>query len=69
MSTVVITGASSDIGRAAALHLNELGFKVYGGVRRLNDGERVRAAAAHPGALHLLLLDGTPPRSPRPAMR
>jgi NADP-dependent 3-hydroxy acid dehydrogenase YdfG len=59
MQTVVITGASSGIGRDAAVHFNELGFTVYAGVRRLDDGERVRAAAADPRALHPLVLDVT----------
>jgi NAD(P)-dependent dehydrogenase (short-subunit alcohol dehydrogenase family) len=35
---IVVTGASSGIGRATALHLNELGFKVFAGVRKEEDG-------------------------------
>ncbi len=42
---VVITGASTGIGHASALHLASLGFKVFAGVRREEDAERLRAAA------------------------
>jgi NAD(P)-dependent dehydrogenase (short-subunit alcohol dehydrogenase family) len=38
---VLITGASTGIGRATALHLERLGFDVFAGVRREEDGERV----------------------------
>jgi NAD(P)-dependent dehydrogenase (short-subunit alcohol dehydrogenase family) len=41
---VVITGASTGIGHASALHLSSLGFRVFAGVRRAEDGERLRAA-------------------------
>jgi len=44
--TVVVTGASSGIGRATALHLGELGFEVLAGVRKEADGEALGAAAA-----------------------
>ena len=36
---VVITGASTGIGRTAALHLDGLGFRVFAGVRKASDGE------------------------------
>jgi NAD(P)-dependent dehydrogenase (short-subunit alcohol dehydrogenase family) len=42
---VVITGASTGIGHASALHLASLGFKVFAGVRREEDAERLRSAA------------------------
>jgi NAD(P)-dependent dehydrogenase (short-subunit alcohol dehydrogenase family) len=35
---VVITGASTGIGAACALHLDRLGFTVFAGVRKLEDG-------------------------------
>lgn len=57
--SVLITGASSGIGEDAALYLNELGYTVFAGVRRAEDGERVRSRAARPGAFHHLLLDVT----------
>ena len=36
---VVITGASTGIGRATALLLDELGFRVFAGVRKSVDGD------------------------------
>lgn len=54
---VVVTGSSSGIGRACALHLDELGFQVLAGVRGEEDGERLRADAS--GALEPLILDVT----------
>jgi NAD(P)-dependent dehydrogenase (short-subunit alcohol dehydrogenase family) len=41
--TVVITGASTGIGRACALHLDSLGFDLFAGVRKPEDGERLAA--------------------------
>ena len=41
--TVLVTGASSGIGHAAALHLRQLGFDAVGGVRRDEDAERLEA--------------------------
>ena len=54
---VVVTGSSSGIGRACALHLSGLGFHVLAGVRRQEDGERLRADAS--GTLEPLILDVT----------
>jgi NAD(P)-dependent dehydrogenase (short-subunit alcohol dehydrogenase family) len=39
--TVVVTGASTGIGEATALHLRELGFDVVAGVRRDEDAQRL----------------------------
>src|SRR5206468_1292084 len=41
--TVVITGASTGIGRATALRLARAGFAVLAGVRRDEDGADLRA--------------------------
>jgi NAD(P)-dependent dehydrogenase (short-subunit alcohol dehydrogenase family) len=43
---VVITGASSGIGEASALHMEGLGYQVFAGVRKEADGERLRDASA-----------------------
>jgi NAD(P)-dependent dehydrogenase (short-subunit alcohol dehydrogenase family) len=59
MKSVVITGASSGIGRDAALYFNHLGYTVFAGVRRLGDGEHVKAMAAHPEAFVPVQLDVT----------
>src|SRR3954451_6743464 len=54
---VVITGASTGIGRACALELSRRGFHVFAGVRREADGEALRRDA--PGELTVLELDVT----------
>lgn len=59
MRTVVITGASSGIGRDAALHFNQLGYRVFAGVRTLDDGRQVAAASADPAHCVPLQLDVT----------
>ncbi len=43
---VVITGASTGIGRACALRLDRAGFDVFAGVRKPEDGEALVAAAS-----------------------
>jgi NAD(P)-dependent dehydrogenase (short-subunit alcohol dehydrogenase family) len=40
---VVVTGASSGIGRATAVELTRAGFYVFAGVRKPEDGHRLRA--------------------------
>jgi NAD(P)-dependent dehydrogenase (short-subunit alcohol dehydrogenase family) len=40
---VVITGSSTGIGAATALHLADRGFHVFAGVRRRQDGEALAA--------------------------
>jgi NAD(P)-dependent dehydrogenase (short-subunit alcohol dehydrogenase family) len=44
--TVVITGASTGIGEACALHLDKLGLRVFAGVRKESDAERLRQAGS-----------------------
>lgn len=57
---VVITGASSGIGRATALHLARSGHHVFAGVRKQADGDALKDAA--PGcAITPLLLNVTDP--------
>jgi len=41
--SIVMTGASTGIGEACALELDRRGFRVFAGVRREADGERLRA--------------------------
>jgi NAD(P)-dependent dehydrogenase (short-subunit alcohol dehydrogenase family) len=57
--SIVITGTSSGIGRAAALALAARGFHVFAGVRREEDGEALRAAAS--GGVTPVRLDVTDP--------
>jgi NAD(P)-dependent dehydrogenase (short-subunit alcohol dehydrogenase family) len=44
--TVVVTGASTGIGEACALHLDRVGFAVFAGVRKDADGEALRQKSA-----------------------
>jgi NAD(P)-dependent dehydrogenase (short-subunit alcohol dehydrogenase family) len=43
---VLVTGASTGIGEATALRLDSMGFRVFAGVRKEEDGERLRAAGS-----------------------
>ncbi len=45
-TAVVVTGASTGIGKATAIHLDSLGLHVFAGVRREEDGEALRAQAS-----------------------
>lgn len=54
---VVITGASTGIGAACALHLDRLGFFVFAGVRTIQDGEALQRQGTD--RLVPLLLDVT----------
>ena len=54
---VVVTGTSTGIGAATALHLADKGFHVFAGVRREADGEALRAQA--PERLTPLIIDVT----------
>ena len=53
MKTVVITGASTGIGRSAAEYLAEQGWRVFAGVRKEADG--VPLKAAHENIVPILL--------------
>ena len=44
--SVLITGTSTGIGRASALHLDDLGFTVYAGVRRTEDAKTLSQDAS-----------------------
>ena len=48
MSTkaIVITGASTGIGQACALHLDKLGFRVFAGVRNETDASSLKQASS-----------------------
>ncbi len=54
---VLVTGASTGIGEACALRLDELGFRVYAGVRKTADGEALLGKCS--GSLKPLILDVT----------
>jgi NAD(P)-dependent dehydrogenase (short-subunit alcohol dehydrogenase family) len=56
--TVLVTGASTGIGEATALHLKELGFDSVGAVRKDEDAERLRSRG-----LRTVKLDVTDPAS------
>jgi NAD(P)-dependent dehydrogenase (short-subunit alcohol dehydrogenase family) len=54
---VLITGTSTGIGRATALYLDRLGFRVYAAVRRPQDADRLCAEGSE--RLRPLLMDVT----------
>ncbi|MFK0291865.1 SDR family oxidoreductase [Streptomyces sp. NPDC090442] len=69
MKTVVVTGATSGIGRATALDLATHGFHVIGTARSMAKAERLVSAAAERGhSLRTVLLDITNPDSCRDAV-
>ena len=45
-TAVLISGASSGIGKACAMYLDKLGFKVYAGVRKTIDAEELKTIAS-----------------------
>jgi NAD(P)-dependent dehydrogenase (short-subunit alcohol dehydrogenase family) len=53
--TVVVTGASTGIGEACALHLDTRGWRVFAGVRREQDGQTLQRKASE--RLTPILLD------------
>lgn len=54
--SVLVTGASTGIGEACALRLARHGWRVFAGVRKADDADRLRVA---PGALEPLMMDVT----------
>ncbi|HZR46852.1 MAG TPA: SDR family oxidoreductase [Candidatus Manganitrophaceae bacterium] len=54
---VVVTGTSTGIGAASAMHLDSLGFCVFAGVRREKDGETLAQKSA--GRITPLVIDVT----------
>jgi NAD(P)-dependent dehydrogenase (short-subunit alcohol dehydrogenase family) len=58
---VVITGASTGIGAACAHRLDQMGFQVFAGVRKISDGEALQQQSRH--GLTPLYLDVTEPES------
>ncbi len=57
MKSVLVTGASKGIGEACVARLAGEGFRVFAGVRRQEDGERLRAQSGE--AVRPVLLDVT----------
>jgi NAD(P)-dependent dehydrogenase (short-subunit alcohol dehydrogenase family) len=58
MTTTVVTGANSGIGRATAIHLASQGHVVYGTVRSLDKAAKLRAMASDAGVeVRLVELD------------
>lgn len=45
-TTILVTGASSGIGEACALHFDAMGMRVFAGVRRESDGAALRRKAS-----------------------
>jgi NAD(P)-dependent dehydrogenase (short-subunit alcohol dehydrogenase family) len=58
--SVVITGASTGIGRGCALRMDALGWRVFAGVRRQSDGASLQAEASE--RLIPVMLDVTRPQ-------
>lgn len=46
MESILITGTSTGIGRATALHLDKLGYKVFAGVRKDEDAKALKREAS-----------------------
>src|ERR1700679_1336353 len=58
MRSVLVTGASTGIGRATAMRLDAAGWRVFAGVRKEADGEALSAAGARVVPLLLDITDG-----------
>ncbi len=55
--SILITGASSGIGKACALHLDKMGFMVFAGIRNEEDGDTLKKQASD--RLKPIILDVT----------
>jgi NAD(P)-dependent dehydrogenase (short-subunit alcohol dehydrogenase family) len=64
---VLISGASTGIGRACAEHLDRLGFTIFAGVRKQSDADSLRGSAS--GRTQPVTLDVTDSESITSAMR
>src|SRR2546429_6668900 len=64
---VLISGASTGIGRACAEHLDGLGFAIFAGVRNQSDADSLRGAGS--GRTQPVMLDVTEPESIASALR
>jgi NAD(P)-dependent dehydrogenase (short-subunit alcohol dehydrogenase family) len=58
---VLVTGASTGIGRATALHLASTGWHVFATVRKRADADELAGLAHHSGSVTPLLMDVTDP--------
>ncbi|MFH9606526.1 SDR family oxidoreductase [Streptomyces sp. NPDC017448] len=65
---VLVTGASSGLGRACALQLARVGFRVFAGVRRLPQGEEL-AALSPSGRIRPVRIDVTDEESVAAAVK
>jgi NAD(P)-dependent dehydrogenase (short-subunit alcohol dehydrogenase family) len=54
---ILITGASTGIGRACALHMDKLGHQIFAGVRKESDAQSLKEAASD--RLHPVMIDVT----------
>jgi NAD(P)-dependent dehydrogenase (short-subunit alcohol dehydrogenase family) len=61
--SVVITGASSGLGKAAAIHLSDLGYRVFAGVRTESSAAELSSVPPSTGELIPVMLDVTDPAS------
>jgi NAD(P)-dependent dehydrogenase (short-subunit alcohol dehydrogenase family) len=57
MPSVLVTGASTGIGRASAMEMDRLGWRVFAGVRRQEDAESISQAGS--GRIEPVMLDVT----------
>jgi NAD(P)-dependent dehydrogenase (short-subunit alcohol dehydrogenase family) len=64
---ILVTGASTGIGRGCTLRFAELGYRVFAGVRKKSDGETLRADGS--GLIEPVLLDVTSAESIAKALR